>query len=121
MLLQLDDLRPASSRLVEHSDPAHANPSAQVPAAWRDDRPAANIRKNSRRNYFGGGIFFGVFREGVLPGLLTSQLAEQLDCAGIVLGGERGHSTCSKDRDCAQELSELACGAGIEAAICAVG
>src|SRR5262249_49851306 len=40
-LLQLDDLPPAGSRLVEHGDPTHASPAAQVPAARCDNRPAA--------------------------------------------------------------------------------
>jgi len=50
MLLQLDYLRPASSRLVEHSDPAHADPSAQVPAARRNDRPTARSRTTGRKH-----------------------------------------------------------------------
>ena len=37
--LQLDDLRLASGKLIEHSDPVHASPAAEVPAA--DDRPTA--------------------------------------------------------------------------------
>ena len=48
--LQLDDLRPAGSRLIEHGDPAHAGPPAQVPAAWRDNRPAA-CRRTAGREY----------------------------------------------------------------------
>src|SRR6516162_7136869 len=55
------------------------------------------------------------------PKGLTPQLAEQLDCAGVAPGGECGHPTCGKDRHCAEELGELACGARIEAAIGAVG
>ena len=44
MLLQLDDLRLASSRLVEQGNPTHANPSTQITTAWRDDRPTARRR-----------------------------------------------------------------------------
>ena len=47
-------LRPwsARSRLVEHSNPAHANPTAQVPAARRDDRPATRRRTTGRKHRF---------------------------------------------------------------------
>ena len=50
--LQLDDLRPAGGRLVEHGDPAHADPPAQVPAARRDDRPLASRRTIGREHWF---------------------------------------------------------------------
>ena len=42
----------ARSRLVEHSNPAHANPTAQVPAARRDDRPATRRRTTGRKHRF---------------------------------------------------------------------
>src|SRR5262245_5467048 len=50
----LDYLQPwsTSSRLVEHGDPAHANSSAQVPAARRDDRPAVRGRTIGRKHQF---------------------------------------------------------------------
>src|SRR5262249_18709983 len=50
-LLQLDYLQPASSRLVEHGNPTHANPSAQVPTARRDDRPAARRRTTDCKHW----------------------------------------------------------------------
>ena len=54
-LLQLDYLRPAGgelSRPVEHGDPAHAGPAAELPAAGRDDRPAACRRATGRKRRF---------------------------------------------------------------------
>ena len=42
----------ARSRLVEHSNPAHANPTAQVLAARRDDRPATRRRTTGRKHRF---------------------------------------------------------------------
>jgi hypothetical protein len=47
-------LRPwsARSRFVEHSNPAHANPTAQVLAARRDDRPATRRRTTGRKHRF---------------------------------------------------------------------
>src|SRR5262249_33214650 len=53
MLLQLNYLRPASSsnsRLVKRGNPAHANPSTQVPAARRNDRPTARRRTTGRKH-----------------------------------------------------------------------
>jgi hypothetical protein len=38
--------------LVEHRDPAHTNPSAQLPAARRDDRLAAPWRTADRKHWF---------------------------------------------------------------------
>jgi hypothetical protein len=40
----------ARSRLVEHNNPAHANPTAQVLAARRDDRPATRRRTTDRKH-----------------------------------------------------------------------
>jgi len=52
-LLQPDNLCPTSGGgLVEHGDPAHAGPPAQVPTAWRDDRPAARRRTTGREHRF---------------------------------------------------------------------
>ena len=53
-LLQLDHLRPAgsNSRLLERGDPMHADPSAQVPATRRDDRPAARRRAMGCKHRF---------------------------------------------------------------------
>ena len=51
----LDDLGPAGSWLVEHGDPAHANPAAQVPAAWSDDRPPAGGGAMDREHRFADG------------------------------------------------------------------
>jgi hypothetical protein len=42
----------ARSRFVEHSNPAHANPTAQILAARRDDRPAARRRTTGRKHRF---------------------------------------------------------------------
>ena len=42
----------ARSRFVEHSNPAHANPTAQVLAARRDDRPATRRRTTGRKHRF---------------------------------------------------------------------
>ena len=44
--------KPPRSRLVEHSNPAHANPTAQVLAARRDDRPATRRRTTGRKHRF---------------------------------------------------------------------
>ena len=49
------------------------------------------------------------------------QLTKQFDRAGVVPISKRGHSTDSKDRHRAQELSELACCPWIEAAIGTAG
>ena len=42
----------ARSRFVEHSNPAHANPTAQILAARRDDRPATRRRTTGRKHRF---------------------------------------------------------------------
>jgi hypothetical protein len=47
-------------------------------------------------------------------------LAQQLDCARIAASGECGHPTGGINRHGAQKLGQLACCAGIEAAISAM-
>jgi len=50
MVLQPDNLCPSGDRLVEHGDPAHTGPAAQVPAAGGEDRPAASRRAAGRKH-----------------------------------------------------------------------
>src|SRR5262249_59549201 len=100
--LQLDYLRPASSRLVEHSDPAHADPSAQVPTARRDDRPAARRRTIGRKHQVIDRV-----RAPHNPYIMTpinarnggKQLRQELRLRSRALRGVKKATACTVHRD----------------------
>ena len=83
----------ARSRLVEHSNPAHANPTAQVPAARRDDRPATRRRTTGRKHRFINRIRAPHNRYIATPKSARNGRPEELDRGYTPLRGLRRRRT----------------------------